>query len=112
MLLYGTYELGAMGTVEADFHNPPDVVSTGDPHAEASVVVAAAEYELSIVEILTFASLISAVDPVAVLAIFTEVGVNPDLYFLLFGESLLNGKQRNVNNCMYKRSRLLILFKG
>lgn len=48
-------------------------------------------YELSITEILVFASLISAVDPVAVLAIFQEVGVNPDLYFLLFGESLLNG---------------------
>ena len=48
-------------------------------------------HDLSLVEILTFASLISAVDPVAVLAIFEEVGVNPDLYFLLFGESLLNG---------------------
>ena len=45
---------------------------------------------LSIVEILLFASLISAVDPVAVLSIFAEVGVNPDLYFLVFGESLLN----------------------
>ena len=49
-------------------------------------------YELGLVQVLTFASLISAVDPVAVLAIFQEVGVNPDLYFLLFGESLLNGK--------------------
>ncbi len=47
-------------------------------------------YDLSVTEILVFASLISAVDPVAVLAIFQEVGVNPDLYFLLFGESLLN----------------------
>ena len=48
-------------------------------------------YNLGSNEVLLFSSLISAVDPVAVLAIFQEVGVNPDLYFLLFGESLLNG---------------------
>lgn len=48
------------------------------------------EVILSLWEILLFAALISAVDPVAVLAIFQEVGVNPDLYFLVFGESLLN----------------------
>jgi NhaP-type Na+/H+ or K+/H+ antiporter len=34
--------------------------------------------------------LISAVDPVAVLAIFDEIGVNKGLYFLVFGESLFN----------------------
>merc|ERR1719309_1173185 len=45
---------------------------------------------LSPVEIFTFSSIISAVDPVAVLAIFSEVGVNSDLYYMVFGESLLN----------------------
>lgn len=44
----------------------------------------------SMVECLVFSALISAVDPVAVLAIFQEVGVNQDLYYLLFGESLFN----------------------
>ncbi len=45
-------------------------------------------------QVLTYSSLIVSVDPVAVLAIFQEVGVNTDLYFLVFGESLLNGRNR------------------
>lgn len=48
-------------------------------------------YTLQATDCLVFSSLISAVDPVAVLAIFQEVGINKDLYFLVFGESLLNG---------------------
>lgn len=39
---------------------------------------------------LTFASLISAVDPVAVLAVFKEVNADKRLHYLIFGESLLN----------------------
>ena len=62
-LLYGVYCLGWMG----DFEMPLDAISC-----------------------LVFSSLISAVDPVAVLAIFEEIGVNMGLYFLVFGESLLN----------------------
>ncbi|ESN91489.1 hypothetical protein HELRODRAFT_70084, partial [Helobdella robusta] len=47
-------------------------------------------FSISLIECLVFSSLIVAVDPVAVLAIFQEVGVNSVLYFLVFGESLLN----------------------
>ena len=39
---------------------------------------------------LTFGSLISAVDPVATLAIFNALDVNPTLHMLVFGESVLN----------------------
>ena len=46
--------------------------------------------ELTATECLIFSSLISAVDPVAVLAIFEEIHVNIGLYFLVFGESLFN----------------------
>lgn len=45
---------------------------------------------MTLVQILVFSSLIVAVDPVAVLAVFNEVGVNHVLYFIVFGESLLN----------------------
>ena len=48
------------------------------------------EKELTATECLIFSSLISAVDPVAVLAIFEEIHVNIGLYFLVFGESLFN----------------------
>jgi NhaP-type Na+/H+ or K+/H+ antiporter len=44
-----------------------------------------------------FASIISAVDPVPVLGILHEAGVNKQLYFLIFGESLLNG-QLKIHN--------------
>ena len=42
------------------------------------------------VQSFTFGSLISAVDPVATLAIFSAMDVDPILYMLVFGESILN----------------------
>ncbi|XP_070538540.1 Na(+)/H(+) exchanger beta-like [Ptychodera flava] len=63
-------------------------------------------YSLTLVECLTFGALIVAVDPVAVLAIFQEVHVNQVLYFLVFGESLLNDA---VTVVLY---RMMVAFLG
>ncbi|NXY67476.1 SL9A9 protein, partial [Glareola pratincola] len=47
-------------------------------------------WEFHFTDCLFFGSLISATDPVTVLAIFHELHVDTDLYTLLFGESVLN----------------------
>jgi len=46
--------------------------------------------EFEMLHCFVFAALISAVDPVAVLATFVEIQVNDMLYIIVFGESLLN----------------------
>ena len=47
-------------------------------------------YPLSVLASLTFGSLISATDPVTVLAVFSKLGVHVDLFSMVFGESVLN----------------------
>ncbi|XP_056141674.1 sodium/hydrogen exchanger 1 [Lampris incognitus] len=46
--------------------------------------------QLELLPCLLFGSIISAVDPVAVLAVFEEIHINELLHILVFGESLLN----------------------
>lgn len=47
-------------------------------------------YRLSFIESFAFGSLISAVDPVATVAIFHALDIDPVLNMLVFGESILN----------------------
>ncbi|KAG6820264.1 hypothetical protein H0H93_003272 [Arthromyces matolae] len=46
--------------------------------------------DLTLLECLTFGSTLSATDPVTILAIFQQYKVDPKLYSIIFGESLLN----------------------
>ena len=48
------------------------------------------DHMLSLKESCAFGALISATDPVAVIAIFKQLNADDDLFALVFGESMLN----------------------
>uniref|UniRef100_A0A914YE29 Sodium/hydrogen exchanger n=1 Tax=Panagrolaimus superbus TaxID=310955 RepID=A0A914YE29_9BILA len=48
------------------------------------------QFDISLMHLLVFATILSAVDPVAVICVFEDIGVNANLYINVFGESLLN----------------------
>lgn len=58
--------------------------------------------QLELLPCLLFGSIVSAVDPVAVLAVFEEIHINELLHILVFGESLLNDAVTVVRlSCFY-----------
>jgi len=95
--LYGLSKWGALGTFEFTFKNVSDVsqILSVFPNEDLSNLTIGRDFtihpdSLELFPCLTFGSLIAAVDPVAVLAIFEQIKVNAGLYFLVFGESLFN----------------------
>lgn len=65
--------------------------------------------DVSLLHNLLFSSLIAAVDPVAVLAVFEEIHVNEKLHILVFGESLLNDAVTVVRISLYLE---YLMFRG
>ncbi|RCN51799.1 hypothetical protein ANCCAN_02159 [Ancylostoma caninum] len=61
----------------------------------------------STTEIFVFSALISAVDPVAVIAVFEEINVNEFIFVNVFGEALFNDGVTVVLYQMFKSFTLI-----
>lgn len=72
----------------------PRVVSRPSSHISVLVYLYSflglESLEMGLLECLIFGSTLSATDPVTILAIFNQYKVDPKLYSVIFGESLLN----------------------
>ena len=66
------------------------VITIGMTHLLSNNYQFAQGIKLNFYEILAFASLLSSTDPISVLNVFSSARVDPELFYYIFGESVLN----------------------
>lgn len=88
--IFNVATIGENYSINIETINETNFKSTGGSLYFCGLAGVYGDIETPILDVFLFASLISAVDPVAVLAVFEEIHVNEILYIVVFGESLLN----------------------
>ena len=66
------------------------LVTAGIVYGVASSRMCEGRCELTLAESFLFGAIVSAIDPVATIAVFERVPVGPSLFALCFGEAVLN----------------------